>query len=295
MARGKRTPASSKAATSTTTTAAATTNNTAAGAQGASGPMSLRSCALRLLLAALLSSILLLGDGLHLRNPDNDYQEDHPTKFLLSLLNTIFKSSGWLITALSWTFLLAARYSRQIQLQENASWRRHAMLDAVLWALASVYWKSCLYLFRSVAASVGDCRLASSLVHAEWDQKTCELASGTWIPFDISGHAFLCTLGICLLLEESIRYIGEPTFYFTFHPSNWSNTPNSTIQRVQRIWWTAVAVSLCVVSTWSLVLLRTAFFYHSLQEKLWGAIIGTAYWCFVVVVRFVLLYSVVPP
>lgn len=107
---------------------------------------------------------------------------------------------------------------------------------------------------------------------------------GKWVPFDTSGHAFLCSMAICILLEELIRFIGEPVYYFTFHSTD------SKIESAKLVWRIAIIVALCLVGTWFVLFVRTALFYHKYQEKLWGSIIGMAFWWFTVSVRFITLY-----
>ena len=130
--------------------------------------------------------------------------------------------------------------------------------------------------------------MGDRIVRAKISQQACVLAHGKWLPFDISGHTFLASLGICLLLEELTRYYGEPVFYFTIHSCQGQS--QGRVWRIKAFWWTSVSISVAIVLVWSILYLRTAWFYHTLQEKAWGTAVGTAYWWFVVLVRLVVLY-----
>jgi hypothetical protein len=246
--------------------------------------MSLRGSALRVLLAALLFGLIVLGDKLG-RHGD-DFAEDHPAGIFFGVLNEIFKKTGWLLTASCWALLLAARYNRQIRLQENASWRRHAVVDTSLWILGTIYWITIVHVvFKKVAFNVGDCVLPEGgLVHAEMTSIDCAKMKGNWVPFDISGHAFLGSLGISILLEEIIRFIGEPVYYFTFYSTD------GLVNRAKLFWRVAVIFAICLVSIWLILFARTALFYHTFQEKIWGTIVGLAYWWAIVIIRLFILY-----
>ena len=244
--------------------------------------MSVRASGLRLLLMGILFGLVALGSkfGQHA----DDYVEDHPVGMVLRILNTIFKTCGWSITAICWILLLIARYNRQIKLQENASWRRHAAIDTVLWILASIYWAFCVFfIFKHVSDQKGNCILSTTLIK---NRIQCEAMHGKWIPFDISGHAFLCSLGICLLLEEVIRFIGEPVYYFTFH----RQPEGPSIRRPKIYWWIATGIASIVILAWMILFIRTALFYHTYEEKLSGMLMGTGFWWFVVATRCIILY-----
>jgi uncharacterized membrane protein len=230
----------------------------------------------------ILFGLIVLGNKYG--QPSDNYAEDHPVGVMLRILNTIFKTRGWLITAICWALLLIARYNRQIKLQENASWRRHATIDTILWVLASIYWAICVFfIFEHVADQKGTCISPTVSIQT---RTQCEAMHGKWVPFDISGHAFLCSLGICLLLEEVIRFIGEPVYYFTFH----RQPEGPPIQRPKVHWWMTVGIASIVILSWMVLFIRTAFFYHNYEEKLSGMLMGTGFWWFVVATRCIILY-----
>lgn len=259
--------------------------------------MSTRASLLRLGLILLLYGTLWAGN--RWGSPQDVFIENHPAGRLLRHLNWLFKRLGWLITAGSWATLLGARAYRQSSLQENVNWRRHTGLDAVLWMMATVYWYACTSIFHLVANSMGKCRFPESLTLKELagaaSRNTCLAANGQWIPFDVSGHTFLGSLGICLLLEELIRFIGEPTYYFTRHHHQVDSTMRFQIRKAQSIWWAAIVLALVVVGAWGTLYVRTALYYHELVEKILGTVIGTFYWLLVVVTRYIMLYHVSVP
>lgn len=250
--------------------------------------MSVRGSFLRILLVGFLLGTVLLGHKFG-SAAGTSQQENNPVGWSLSFLNQVFKDVGWLITIVVWALLLCARYWRQHCLQENASWKRHAGLDIILWIVASLYWGCCVQIFQLIVRNYGHCDL-NALAVAD-NEQSCVDAGGMWSPFDISGHAFLCALGICLLVEEVIRFIGEPVYYFTLHTDTTSEQEAACITRAKLYWWSAVGMAGIVVASWSILYVRTAFFYHTIKEKLLGVAIGCAYWTGVVLCRFLILYS----
>lgn len=258
--------------------------------------MSLRASLLRIGLIVLLYGTLWAGN--RWGSPQDVFIENHPAGLLLRHLNWLFKSFGWLITGGSWAMLLGARAYRQSSLQENVNWRRHNSLDAVLWVMATVYWYACTSIFHLVANSMGECHLSESSILDESvgaaSRSACLASNGHWIPFDISGHTFLASLGICLLLEELIRFIGEPTYYFTRHHQT-DPMMRSKARRAQSVWWATIAVSLIVVGAWGTLYVRTAFYYHEIVEKILGTVVGTFYWLLVVATRYIMLYHISVP
>lgn len=258
--------------------------------------MSTRASLLRLALLVLLYGTLWAGN--RWGSPQDVFIENHPAGRFLRLLNWLFKSFGWLVTAGSWAILLMARGYRQSSLRENVNWRRHTGLDAILWALATVYWYMCVNTFHLVAGSIGECHLLdSSLLPRSTgpnSRDACLAVNGRWIPLDISGHAFLGSLGICLLLEELIRFVGEPTYYFTLHHQA-DPAMRRQIRKARGAWWAAVTVALAVVVAWSTLYVRTALHYHVLAEKVVGTIVGSLYWLLVLLTRYIMLYHISLP
>lgn len=246
--------------------------------------MSLRGALLRLSLMSTLFGILWAGRWLDWRQ--DNYAEDHPVGMFFSGLNLMLKRAGWLLTAFCWAGLLIARYNRQVNLQENASWRRHAVVDSIIWVIGSVYWASVVYfVLKRVAEAFGECIIASSskVISASKTATECLHINGKWVPLDISGHTFLCSMAIGILLEEVIRFIGEPVYYFTFHSTD------AKIERAKLYWRVAVIGSLILSLAWLVLFIRTALFYHTFQEKVWGTLMGTGFWWIVVLVRFITL------
>lgn len=252
--------------------------------QGGGKKEMFRGCVLRFLLLSGIFGIILFCNLLGLHHAPK--LEDNPSNVFFYYLNWFFKRVGWLTTSIMLAILLLTRFYRQHRLAENASWRRHAVVDSGLWTFSWLYWAFIVfYLFPQLSRSNGTCLLPEEEPSAkEWDAKQCLSRSGKWIPLDISGHTFLSSMAICLLSEELIRTISEPMSLFVFP----DHLVDSKVQKARVLWNIASSASLLLISIFLLLLIRTALFYHTLKEKLWGAVFGTSFWLFVLAMRFFL-------
>lgn len=242
---------------------------------------------LRLALMVLLLGLVGLGKVLGLRA--NLFREDHPVGTLLALLNGLFKSAGWALSALCWALLLSTRYWRQVKLEENASWRRHAITDAGLWLAATLYWAVWVYfLIDPMGRHFGECQQLPKhnqpLPSPPLTKAECTALGGSWTDLHISGHAFLASLAILLLAEESIRWLTEPACLFTFPP----HRIDCAVRRSQRAWYLAMGVSWALIALWMVLYVRTALWYHTAGEKLIGVALGILYYWMVLLARFAL-------
>lgn len=242
------------------------------------------SSLLRLALIIVLLGLSWLGESLGWR--DDPVKENHPAVLLLSILNDVFKSVGWLLSAICWALLLVTRYWRQVRLEENASWRRHAAVDGVLWVLSSFYWAACVYFaFGHIARHIGSCRLAGeSWKESQVDEAQCVDAGGQWTAMDVSGHAFLASLAILLLTEETIRWLTGPINLFIFP----SHRMDYKTRRAKLAWYFAVGISWVVTSLWMVLYIRTALWYHTLEEKVLGTALATLYYSVLLTTRLLL-------
>lgn len=236
---------------------------------------------LRLMLLVTIFSIVILGSQLHWR--DDPIHENDPPDSVFKVLNCLFKQEGWCITLVVWLFLLAAKYTRQVSLQENASWRRHAVVDAVLLGLFWGYWFYATNLvFPMVADNIGECAGSSVPSSQQLSREDCENTfKGQWTPFDISGHVFLAAMGIFILAEEIIRAISSPAAHFTFP----IHLVDRKVQFARIGWAVAVSCALVVILAWTVLLVRTSLWFHTIEEKILGAIIGTGFWLLELTVR----------
>ncbi|KAJ1025873.1 hypothetical protein NDA16_002499 [Ustilago loliicola] len=98
---------------------------------------------------------------------------------------------------------------------------------------------------------------------------------------DISGHTFIMVLSALLLLEDIAPYLAA-----LLGPNSAivkSLFPQATWLHAARTRWTpaakgAVAATLGLVALWSWMLLNTAIYFHTPQEKVSGLFVGLAAW-----------------
>lgn len=99
---------------------------------------------------------------------------------------------------------------------------------------------------------------------------------------DISGHTFIMVLSALLLLEDIAPYLAA--LLGPDSPIVKSLLPQRTwLQAAARTNWTpaakgAVAATLGLVGLWSWMLLNTAIYFHTPQEKVSGLFVGLAAW-----------------
>lgn len=97
---------------------------------------------------------------------------------------------------------------------------------------------------------------------------------------DISGHTFIMVLSSLLLLEDIAPYIAVLIGRSSLGQSLF---PQQVSLEVGRTRWTtqaklAVGATLGLVGLWSWMLLNTAIYFHTPQEKVSGLLVGLAAW-----------------
>lgn len=97
---------------------------------------------------------------------------------------------------------------------------------------------------------------------------------------DISGHTFIMVLSSLLLLEDVAPYLavllGRSAFAKLLFPSG---APlNAAKTRWSTSAYAAVAASVGLVGLWSWMLLNTAIYFHTPQEKISGLLVGLLAW-----------------
>ncbi|PWY98957.1 hypothetical protein BCV70DRAFT_201172 [Testicularia cyperi] len=103
---------------------------------------------------------------------------------------------------------------------------------------------------------------------------------------DISGHTFLMVLSSLFLLEDLAPYIprflglanGNGILQSIFPQSSWSSQPNTFVGPNAPKAKAAVLATLGLVALWSWMLLNTAIYFHTPQEKVSGLFVGLAAW-----------------
>ncbi|EST09114.1 Fat storage-inducing transmembrane protein [Kalmanozyma brasiliensis GHG001] len=91
---------------------------------------------------------------------------------------------------------------------------------------------------------------------------------------DISGHTFIMVLSSLLLLEDVAPYLAALLGRSLFGKS----TAQASRTRWTGTAYAAVGVTLGLVGLWSWMLLNTAIYFHTPQEKVSGLVVGLAAW-----------------
>lgn len=100
--------------------------------------MALGAIALRCALSLIIYGIFWICQGVDITGETR--------RRLAEILTTVFPTSycSWYLASAMWAILLVARYCRQAIRQENTTWRRHALVDFLLWLLSWSYWAGCM-------------------------------------------------------------------------------------------------------------------------------------------------------
>ncbi len=236
-------------------------------------------------------------------------------------------AGGLALLAATWALTLASRYYRQVRLQENATWRRHLLVDALLLALLLLAFYPaaltvlarclvapaaplCTHAKGSLAAppcgppeaAAGDSSKSRhfDLNHSlsmekepPGEEERTRVWGGALLP--VSGRIFLAVLAVAILVEENIRSACEPAkVYFKFHPSNGASISDVRIRRAKRIWTAAAFVSLAVAALFLAVFLssvlppsRSRQNPYRMRDKLFPALAAAFAWLFLIAIRFV--------
>lgn len=233
-------------------------------------------------LALAVSVFAIVGCGSQFRRRDDPLRTGHPLSPLFHMLNLIFKRAGWAITFAVWALLLVTRYNRQICLRENASWRRHAVVDAVLMVLFGLYWYGMVgFVFPAVANNFGDCldKPGPSVTRT-----ICvDQLGGKWRPLDISGHVFLASMCIFVLAEEIIRAVSAPAAHFTFP----THMVDQKVQTARVAWTAAISCALVVIIAWKILLVRSSLWFHAMDENIMGVAMGSIFWLLELAIRLI--------
>lgn len=200
--------------------------------------------------------------------------------------NLVFKSCGWIIIGMTAIIFIISRLIRErrknisaisnrntnsfhnANIQNNGNEMKRVMImESVRFAIINLYWLLMTNGFILASQVYGNCNgikngaLIADLngddnsyhYHTFW---TCNTGKGIWKGFKVSGHVFVCTLGIVLLVEEAwILY---------------------KMKRKNKIWKNVLVMT---VIGWLLsVMTITGLFYHSIGEKVLGAIFSLGLW-----------------
>ena len=172
-----------------------------------------------------------------------------------NFLNQIFVKNGW-----AWTIslLLSLIYLRSFNRLKTLKSLK-SLIGATLYWFLITQWTFGPSILERVYKRVGSC----SLLHLK-EFHLCYEGGGEWDGLDISGHCFLL-LHSSLLIWEEIRNT------FSMNLNNLKNF-NSTM---------AIGMALMILlGLWSIMLLITVLYFHSIVEKALGTIFGFGFWTF---------------
>jgi len=131
----------------------------------------------------------------------------------------------------------------------------------------------------------GDCSEPGAI-----DKRSCRKLDGTWLGFDISGHAFLLTYCLLMISEEVKCLKGWEKIVEL--PRKEEENPTGRYTEDQRIRikedldnFTAYIKGLTIALTvlmlvWEVMLVSTILYFHNMPQKLAGTIFAVAMWFF---------------
>lgn len=147
----------------------------------------------------------------------------------------------------------------------------------------TAWWFLCVKLFDIIQGSFGICVSDYNL-----DYNECETSGNRWIPFDVSGHAFL--LVHCLLIiSEEVKCINgwerideiirkESTNPISrFSEDKLAQLKTLYEENTPRIRCMIVVLTLLSL-IWEVMLLSTIVYFHNLAQKLVGACFAALGW-----------------
>ncbi|KAM7542523.1 hypothetical protein Aperf_G00000018011 [Anoplocephala perfoliata] len=216
--------------------------------------------------------------------------------------NLIFVKWGW-----AWTFCTLATFiliSTYIYTGGNKRLIRAHLMRLLV---GSACWYFCTGIFNTVEASFGNCyNLNGTLLRPPttrpFNRRSCRLAKGYWLGFDISGHCFLLIMSNLWILEElrvmrSWNVLGalldvstnaDDLDSFTQPKKQAPRLPNVSPETVQamRSAYTRLTLNLrtvfcitaCISLLWDFMLFTTIVYFHSMPSKLLGASVGISCW-----------------
>jgi hypothetical protein len=160
-------------------------------------------------------------------------------------------------------------------------------------AFATFWWFVCTRLFTHILKTFGHCMLnnvssTSSDATLLLDRDECKKAGHQWVPFDVSGHAFL--LIHCLLtIAEEVRCIADwECINEVAAQEQQGCTDSCRAKQLQLIRgsyethtpfvYVLMFVLTLLIILWEMMLLGTAVYFHNMQQKLTGAIFAALGW-----------------
>ncbi|XP_063153185.1 acyl-coenzyme A diphosphatase FITM2 [Candoia aspera] len=140
------------------------------------------------------------------------------------------------------------------------------LLRLVTLLVGTIIWYTCTSVFLLIQAFTGSCYKSSSLdvVTQEHSNKLqCLQAGGIWQNFDISGHSFLLSYCVLMILEEMAVMPSVKTFQGT---------------RLHTVVNSLFLALTCLAFIWLFMLFTTAVYFHNFWDKIFGTSVGLSAW-----------------
>ncbi|XP_070600789.1 acyl-coenzyme A diphosphatase FITM2 [Erythrolamprus reginae] len=177
-----------------------------------------------------------------------------------NVINVYFVKCAW-----GWTFCLLFPF---------ISLTNYNVLHSILLVLlrlfslfvGTVIWYTCTRTFLFIQDFTGSCYKSSTLAivtREHSSQLQCVQAGGIWHSFDISGHSFLLSYCILMILEEMAVMPNVKTFR------------GSRLHTVVNGLFFALA---CLTFIWLSMFVTTAVYFHDFWDKILGTLVGLSAW-----------------
>ncbi len=162
-----------------------------------------------------------------------------------NLLNQIFVKRGW-----AWTFILLCFLRVNSPGSRSRSLKK--LFSATIYWFLITQWTFGPSLLERIYKYIGSC----SLLHLK-EFHLCYEGGGEWDGLDISGHCFLLLHSSLLIWEELI----SSRSYLKYGP----------------VLFCGILLILLLI-LWAVMLIVTVLYFHSMIEKVLGAVLGFGFW-----------------
>ncbi|KAJ7331994.1 hypothetical protein JRQ81_014174 [Phrynocephalus forsythii] len=177
-----------------------------------------------------------------------------------NLLNIYFVKFAW-----AWTLFLLLPF---ISITHYLLTRNLVVVAQRLSTLlaGTAIWYACTGVFLHIEDLTGSCYSSSNLdvlLKEHPSRLQCQQAHGFWHGFDISGHCFLLSYCVLMIVEEIT----------VMHSLNTSRNPR--LQGIVSILFLALSVLIFI---WVWMFFTTAIYFHNLSQKVFGTLMGLLAW-----------------
>lgn len=225
-----------------------------------------------------------IGDPKHVVDPSS----------VFSFINYIFVSHGFLISFSIVTLLLVL--NRLIGPERVTN--REKIVEGLVALGATTYWAIWRIFFVWLDQQSGGCILQKAIERLANNRAGCVEAGGYWDGLDISGHCFLIALACSFFYDQFADAISLLR-YRTSQPAGYRSTPQlesadngtSGTKSKQILLMLKISYAILLLGagivwfSWTALLVHTSFYFHTLWEKVYGVMIGFAYWPIVLFAR----------